>query len=479
MKEEVNSGQSDRVECPELESQVERLSRYIGELKRTIAPLTRLKAVIDQADEAILVIDPDTNRFVDANETALRWLGLTHTRLLSLTTDEVDVAFPLEYPKASTIPDGETRNCPRPVVCGRTHRRRDGTAFPVEVAVTQVHMEEHLYTLVVARQNRQQQQVEVALREAEEKYHTLFNLTSDIGYLTANDGRIAAVNEAAVENLGYGREELIGRRAWDFYDNPPDARELEASVERSGFVRGIAVRLRTKDGSPISGMLTATAWRRGSDSEAGFQCLVQTVEERSPLPAPESNVDEPPDSTPVVLGKRVLLSEPVDRNPKRRSGFGKRAHRHHQRVQPRSPSASGHFRLWPLFLALGAVVAVCAWTPVAELVYPHEASLAPWRLALQALALSLVAVGVVGRLWPGVARVVAVGSLLVALVFSAVCVGYLLSLPFELRSVVPETETVLNRTIFEGAGFVVALVLFCGWLARRLWTGAREQPAEG
>jgi PAS domain S-box-containing protein len=148
----------------------------------------------------------------------------------------------------------------------------------VEVVVAQREFADRTYTLVVARESRRHDEAEEILRETEERYTTLFALTQDAVYVTGDDGCIVEVNDAAVELLGYQRDELIGLDPRNLYADAPDASAFEANVEEHGFVKDLSVPLLTKDGSVLPGLLTATPRRSVGGGEGGFQCLVRRVQ---------------------------------------------------------------------------------------------------------------------------------------------------------------------------------------------------------
>jgi PAS domain S-box-containing protein len=259
-----------------LERRVERLSAELATVKSTLTSLARFRTIIDQAGEAIFIIEPATGRFVDVNETGLRWLGLQRDRLLSLTVADIEVGFPLDYSQAKPEHVTDTRIAERPLIFGGgMHRRRDGSSFPVEVAVSQRRFVDCDYILVMARESRPRREAEHALRESEERYQTLFDLTQEAIYLTARDGRIADVNQAALDLFGYPRAEFVGLRARHLYADSRDVRRFQEAVEEHGFVRDLPVRLRAADGSGVSGLLTATLRHTGEGVIGGYQCLIR------------------------------------------------------------------------------------------------------------------------------------------------------------------------------------------------------------
>ncbi len=238
----------------------------------------RFRTILDQAGEAILITDPQTRRFVDANETACRWLGCRRATLLTLRTSDLDLEFPIDA--SGGLPEHvvDTRKSTRAqVLRNGVVRRRNGTTFAVEVAIARVGIRGRDYTLVVARDTNARRPVEEALREGEEKYRDLFNFSRDAIYLSARDGSVADANAAAVEVFGYTREEFLGLRASELYENTKDIRVFQRAVDENGFVRDLAVGFRAKDGTPIRGLLTATLRHAGDGTVLGYQCLIRPL----------------------------------------------------------------------------------------------------------------------------------------------------------------------------------------------------------
>jgi len=477
------------VERHELEARIESLTAETIKLKRALEPLARFRTVIDHADEAIFVIDPKTDRFIDANQTALRWLGLQRKTLLTLTIHDVAVEFPLGYPEAQAALITDKRNLERPYVCGRVHRRRDGSSFPVEVAVASRQFGKRTYTLVVARESRQHRKVERAMREAEDRYYTLFNLTQEAVYLTTRGGRICDVNQAALELLGYSQAEFIELQAGKLYSEVPDTRRIKAALKANGFVRDISVRLRAKDGSLISGLLSVSPRRSGGEPVGGYQCIVRPVN--------HGQADQP---TVVLESIDVAPKPDVGRTAAPETGSPKAAPRPApgtsseartrklgelevgRRTQPKyqpSPAFDSapkwHHKPWTLVLTLGAVVALFGWTDLVALTYPYNVGLPEWQLAVRLLAVTLLALGVAGQAWWRTARGVAVGLSVLGLTLLVVYINYVRGFPFELRDAVPDTQAQLDTAILGASGFAVALLLFCGWVSWRLWTGVRPE----
>jgi len=242
--------------------------------------LNRFRAIVNQAGEAILLIDPETGRLVDANETACRWLGHDRERLLTLSTEDLNLQFPVDVSDERPEHVVDTRKSDRPqILRDGVVRRRNGTTFPVEVAIARLRIGDRDYTLAVAREANARKRAEEALRESEEKFRNLLDLSRDAIYLTARDGTIADINAAAVEFFGYPRDEFLGLQAKKLYRRADDIQAFQRAVDEHGSVRELPVDLHAKDGTSIRGLLTATLRHAGDRTVLGYQCIIR------PLPA--------------------------------------------------------------------------------------------------------------------------------------------------------------------------------------------------
>ncbi len=172
----------------------------------------RFRAIIDQAAEAIFVVDPRTTRFVDVNDTACRLLRYTRGELLGMGPRDVEVDFPLHTREQWTdyiIEVMAVGTLPYEGV----HRRKDGSTYPVETTWSLRPFEGDEYLLGVCRDITEQRRIRDDLRQAEETMRVSDRLTT-VGTLAA--GIMHEINnplsyvmgnlEFVVENI----EELAG-----------------------------------------------------------------------------------------------------------------------------------------------------------------------------------------------------------------------------------------------------------------------------
>ena len=101
------------------------------------------------------------------------------------------------------------------------HRHRDGTIIDVEIMSVYVNQEGKEFSFAFVRDITERKRTEEALGESEEKYRTLVEKSQD-GIVVVQDERIAFVNGALMDMIGYSEEELLGHSVEEFVA-PEDA----------------------------------------------------------------------------------------------------------------------------------------------------------------------------------------------------------------------------------------------------------------
>ena len=125
-------------------------------------------------------------------------------------------------------------------------------------------------TALLANESAARAIVEQDLRAADESFRALFDSVSDGMLQARRDGTILRVNPALVGILGYeSAEELLGVNAGTLYESARCAERLAEQLERFGCVQDAAVNLRRKDGSVVSGLLSAHAVQ-GRDASGDY-----------------------------------------------------------------------------------------------------------------------------------------------------------------------------------------------------------------
>jgi PAS domain S-box-containing protein len=104
------------------------------------------------------------------------------------------------------------------------------------------------------------QSVELALRESEERYRSLYHNTPAMLHSIDSNGCLISVSDYWVEVLGYAREEVVGRKLTDFFTES-SRRHAEETVLpqffKTGYCKDIPYRFVKKNGDIIDILLSA------------------------------------------------------------------------------------------------------------------------------------------------------------------------------------------------------------------------------
>jgi PAS domain S-box-containing protein len=122
----------------------------------------RFRQLVERASDSLFLHDFSGN-FIDVNLEACQSLGYSRQELLKMNVSDIEVDY-----DASMLKDiWETVNNPQtPITIYGTHRRKDGTAFPVELRIGAFEFDGKLLILALARNITERKKVEQNLRQA-------------------------------------------------------------------------------------------------------------------------------------------------------------------------------------------------------------------------------------------------------------------------------------------------------------------------
>ena len=150
------------------------------------------------ASDIILVADA-TGRLVEANERALEAYGYTREELLRMKIS--DLRLPTEDPATLTGQFERLRELGE-LRYETINRRKDGTAFPVEVSARIIEVQGAKYLHGIARDITARKLAENALRESESRYRLLVESSPFCIHEIDLEGRLQSMNRAGLNMLG-------------------------------------------------------------------------------------------------------------------------------------------------------------------------------------------------------------------------------------------------------------------------------------
>src|ERR1700761_6312045 len=129
--------------------------------------LDRYRLLSQHARDIVLFIRPD-GRILEANDAAVSAYGYSHAELLALTI------FDLRDPTtASLVPAQMFEADSHGITFETSHRRKDGSTFPVEVSSRGAEVAGERLLLSLIRDIGERKRAEEELRSSERRYRTL------------------------------------------------------------------------------------------------------------------------------------------------------------------------------------------------------------------------------------------------------------------------------------------------------------------
>ena len=186
----------------------------------------KYRALVDGMSDTAIVLDFD-GKIIDVNKTAVELLGYSREELLSFGIQKIEKTLTPEQIK-SIFKKMKTDEI---TVFETNQTTKDGNQLPIEVSATRVMYQGKEAIFSLGRDITERKKAEAALRESEKKYREIINAMNDTVWVISFDGNLIDVNDAAVDVMGYSKEELLamGLAGIDF-DMDPE--EIKSNIER-------------------------------------------------------------------------------------------------------------------------------------------------------------------------------------------------------------------------------------------------------
>lgn len=264
-------------------------------LKRAEASLHQTQFCIDSAAEGIFMVAAD-GRFLFGNESLCRMVGSSRSELLSLRVPDVDPQLTTE------VWPGFWEECKGRgmAILESAARSSDGREFPIELTVNyfsqqgreflfgsvrdiserqevekdlraahaelERRVEERTAELASANQTLRTEievrhRAEATLQQSEARLQAMFKNVAAGIVTTDAEGYVIEINDKMLEMLGYGRDEVLGKKPYNF-THPDDLPQSINTHERA--LKGeldsfqLEKRYQRKDGSVFWGDLNVT-----------------------------------------------------------------------------------------------------------------------------------------------------------------------------------------------------------------------------
>lgn len=173
--------------------------RDITERKQSERQLRLFRDLIDNSNDAVEVIDPETLRFLDVNDKSCRDLGYGREELMSMTVPDIDPTFgraTMDMIDEQVLKSGAA-------VFERLHRRKDGSSFPVEIGLRFIDIGKQTYVLSIARDITERKQAEEALQRTNRALRTISACNMTLVHAKDEQHLLDEMCRTVVEQGGY------------------------------------------------------------------------------------------------------------------------------------------------------------------------------------------------------------------------------------------------------------------------------------
>jgi PAS domain S-box-containing protein len=233
----------------------------------------RFRAFFEQGMDGVVIIDPETTRFIEFNDQACRQLGYSREEFSRVQLHEIETVETAEEIRAH-IRKVEREGLDR---FETRHRTKQGEIRQVDVMAQSLSVSGHSIYLCIWRDITERKQFDEKILEQERKYRALFEAANDGIFLYGETGFVGC-NQRGADMYGIAKEDLTGRHPAELSpERQPDGRlssEVAAEIITAvlnGEPQSVQWQYKRSDGAVFDAEITLNR------VEIGGSVLVQAI----------------------------------------------------------------------------------------------------------------------------------------------------------------------------------------------------------
>ena len=201
----------------------------ITERKEQAAAVERFGRLLEASANEITIFRADTLAIVQANRGAREHLGYAEDELLGMTPLDIK-PFGREALEERLRP---LRSGNRELLTFETtHRRKDGSTYPVRVRLQLSSQETPPVFIAIAHDITAEKEAERALRESEQRFRDVVEATGEYVWELNADRAYTFVTDQVEAVKGHGAQAVLGRTPFDFMPEA-DAQAMRTALDRA------------------------------------------------------------------------------------------------------------------------------------------------------------------------------------------------------------------------------------------------------
>jgi two-component system, LuxR family, sensor kinase FixL len=162
--------------------------------------------------DAILILDAESNKFMDVNESAVSLYGYTHEEFLNLSPEDISAD-----PENTTKAIKENLKGGLKKIPYRLHKMKDGTVLEVELTAGTFKLKGEDKVFALVRDISDRKSMEEELKKQRTDFETILNSAPAYIFYKDDKNNILRTNQAAADSLGLRIKEIEGKHTKDFY----------------------------------------------------------------------------------------------------------------------------------------------------------------------------------------------------------------------------------------------------------------------
>lgn len=190
------------------------------ERRRAEEQLLLFKYTIDHVFDSAGIISPD-GKFIFANDACCKSLGYRREELLQLTVPDIDPNFPAEMWAAHF----ENLRARKSLTLESSHRRKDGSVFPVELSLDFMEYNGQEYNFVFGRDITERKRAEVELREKQQLLQAVVENSTALIHVQDLNNRVLIANKSFAQLLHLAPEQMLGKTEYELWQMSPVTEE--------------------------------------------------------------------------------------------------------------------------------------------------------------------------------------------------------------------------------------------------------------
>jgi PAS domain S-box-containing protein len=221
---------------------------------------TRYRALFDNANDAIFLMDFD--KFIECNQNTLKIFDCTSKQIIGKKPYD---PFSPQFQPDGRKSDEKAIEKIKAALDGQpqrfewSHLRCDGYQFDAEVSLNRLMLGGKMFLQAIVRDISERKKTEAALAESEQRFRKFFENEPEYCYMVSPQGNILEANSAALNTLGYSKEELVEKPLEVIYapESRKKMRQLFERWQNTGEIRDEEMVIITKNGDRITVLLSA------------------------------------------------------------------------------------------------------------------------------------------------------------------------------------------------------------------------------